>query len=111
MNKNKNDVRLNALSYGGLSLVDDADLPSADNVNSLVRTSGLGDYFSNDLSKVLAGETASTGIFISDSAEGVYGTSTTKDVETMVQMAHLRFAKPRFDKDAFEVLVLIWRII
>lgn len=105
VDKNKNDVQLNAVSYGGLSLVDDADLSSANYVSSLVRTSGLGDYSSNDLSKVLAGKTASTGIFISDISEVVYGSSSTKDAESMLQMTYLRFAKPRFDKDAYEVLV------
>ena len=105
VDKNKNDVQLNAVSYGGLSLVEDADLSSANYVNSLVRTSGLGDYSSNDLSKVLAGKTASTGVFISDISEEVYGSSSTKDVESMLQMTYLRFAKPRFDQDAFEVLV------
>ncbi|MBA6154017.1 M16 family metallopeptidase [Gelidibacter maritimus] len=103
--KNKNDVRLSALSYGGLSLVDDAKLPSANYVNSLVRSSGLGDYSSTDLSKVLAGKTANTGIFISNLSEGISGSSSTKDVETMLQMAHLRFVKPRFDEDAFKVLI------
>ncbi|MEO8773665.1 MAG: insulinase family protein [Gelidibacter sp.] len=105
VDKNKNDVQLDAVSYGDYSLVDDADLSSASYLNSLVRTSGLGDYSSNDLSKVLAGKTASTGIYISDISEVIYGSSSTKDAESMLQMTYLRFAKPRFDKDAFEVLV------
>lgn len=105
VDKNKNDVKLTAVSYGGLSLVEDADLSSATYVNSLIRTSGLGDYSSNDLTKVLAGKTASTGIFISDISEGITGSSTTKDVETMLQMTYLRFAKPRFEKDAFDVMI------
>lgn len=103
--KNKNDVKFNAYSYGGLSLVDDADLASANYVYSIIRQSGLGDYSSYDLKKVLAGKTASTRVFISGVSEGIYGSSSTKDVETMLQMAHLRFVKPRFDKDAFEVLI------
>ena len=105
VDRNKNDVQLNAVSYGGLSLVEDADLSSASYLNNLVVTSGLGDYSSTDLSKVLAGKTASTGIYISDISEVIYGSSSTKDVESMLQMTYLRFAKPRFDKDAFEVLV------
>ena len=105
VNKNKNSVQLNAVSYGGLSLIDDTDLPSAKYVSSLVGKSGLGDYSSNDLSKVLAGKTASTNVSISGITEGVSGSSTTKDVETLLQMVHLRFAKPRFDKDAYDVLI------
>lgn len=105
VDKNKNVVELRALSYGGLSLVDEAKLPSANYVSSLIRSSGLGDYSSNDLSKVLAGKTASTNVYISDISEDIIGSSSTKDVETMLQMVHLRFVKPRFDEEAFAVLM------
>lgn len=105
VNKSKNDVRFNAVSYGGLSLVKDADLPSAKYVSTLVGRSGLGEYSNNDLSKVLAGKTASTSISIGGITENVTGKSTTKDVTTLLQMVHLRFVKPRFDKDAYQVLM------
>ena len=105
VNKSKNDVKLNAVSYGGLSLVKDTDLPSAKYVSTLVGRSGLGEYSNNDLSKVLAGKTASTSIAIGGITENVTGKSTTKDVATLLQMVHLRFVKPRFDKDAYEVLM------
>ncbi|MEL0650763.1 insulinase family protein [Algibacter sp. TI.3.09] len=103
--KTKNDVNLNALSYGGRSLIDDADLPSASYMNGLVSGSGLGDYPRNDLSKVLAGKTARTNLSISNLTESVSGSSSTKDVETMLQMVHLRFVKPRFEKEVFDVLI------
>ncbi|WP_418603526.1 M16 family metallopeptidase [Hwangdonia sp.] len=103
--KNKNDVKLNAVSYGGTSLLEDAYLPSANYTSIVVQRSGLGDYSATDLSKVLAGKTASTGINISGLTESISGSSVTKDVETMLQMVHLRFVKPRFDQDAFKVLV------
>ncbi|WP_405609138.1 M16 family metallopeptidase [Polaribacter sp. Asnod1-A03] len=102
-NKTKNDVQLRALSYGGLSLIEDAHLASATYMNGLVSGSGLGDYPRNDLSKVLAGKSARTGLFLSRLTESVSGSSSTKDVETMLQMVHLRFVKPRFDKKVFDV--------
>ncbi|WP_242202377.1 M16 family metallopeptidase [Aestuariivivens insulae] len=101
--KNKNDVKLSALSYGGLSLVKDEDLPSAEYASAIAQESGLGDYSAVDLSKVLAGKTASTSVKISGLSEIVSGSSVTKDVETMLQMVYLRFVKPRFDEDAFKV--------
>ena len=103
--KNKNDVKLNALSYGGTSLLEDKDLPSANLMGNLVGMSGLGDYSSTDLTKVLAGKTASTNISVSGLSESISGSSVTKDIETMLQMVHLRFVKPRFDNDAFKVLM------
>lgn len=102
-NKNKNDVKLRGLSYGGLSLISDEDLPSANFTSSVVQQSGLGDYSVTDLNKVLAGKTASTSISISSLSESISGSAVTKDVETMLQMVHLRFVKPRFDINAFKV--------
>lgn len=101
--KNKNDVKLEAISYGGLSLVKNEDLPSAKYAATVVQQSGLGDYSVTDLAKINAGKTASTYIDISSLTEGIYGSSVTKDVETMLQMVHLNFVKPRFDKDAYDV--------
>lgn len=101
--KNKNDVKLEAVSYGGLSLIDDENLPSAKYASNVVQQSGLGDYSSTDLIKILAGKTASTYVGISNLTESINGSSVTKDVETMLQMVHLNFVKPRFDADAYQV--------
>ncbi|MCG1037305.1 M16 family metallopeptidase [Polaribacter sargassicola] len=99
----KSNVTLKAISYGGLSLIKDSDLASAAYINNVVSGSGLGDYSMNDLSKILAGKTARTNISISDITESVTGNSSTKDIETMLKMVHLRFVKPRFDKDVFAI--------
>lgn len=104
-NKNENEVKLNAISYGGTSLLNDSLLPSAALTGNLVQFSGLGNFSRTDLPKVLAGKTASTVINISDLSESVSGSSTTKDVETMLQMVYLRFKKPRFDEDSYKVLM------
>lgn len=103
--KNKNDVKLNAISYGGTSLLNDADLPSASLLGNVVQYSGLGDYSATDLPKILAGKTASASVSLSGLSENVSGSSVTKDVETMLQMVHLRFVKPRFDEDGFKVIM------
>ncbi|PRZ28152.1 M16 family metallopeptidase [Flavobacterium granuli] len=100
----KNNVLFEAASFGGNSLLKDADLPSAAMVSNLVGMSGLGDYNSTDLAKVLAGKSAKSRISISELEETISGMSTTKDVETMLQMLHLQFVKPRFDEDSFKVL-------
>lgn len=84
--KNENDVKLNAVSYGGNSLLDDSLLASAALTTGLAQFSGLGDFSRTDLPKVLAGKTASTSVLISDLSESVSGSSSTKDVETMLQI-------------------------
>ncbi|MFC2110754.1 M16 family metallopeptidase, partial [Bacteroidota bacterium] len=103
-NKQKDKVSLSAMSYGGLSLLDNEDLASANFMTKLVRSSGLGDFTSTDLRKILAGKTASVNIGLGDISEFLFGASNTKDTETMLQLVHLNFVKPRFDEQAFEVL-------
>ncbi|WP_413999061.1 M16 family metallopeptidase [Flavobacterium sp. W1B] len=100
----KNNVLFEAASFGGNSLIKDADLPSAAMVSTLVRMSGLGDYNATDLSKVLAGKNANSRVGIADLEENISGMTTTKDIETMLQMLHLQFVKPRFDENSFKVL-------
>lgn len=104
VDKQKNSVSLNAISYGGNSLLKDEDLPSANLMGNLIQMSGLGDYSATDLPKVLAGKTAQAGTRLGETTESVVGSSTTKDVETMLQLVHLRFVKPRFDEEAYKVL-------
>ncbi|WP_111309631.1 M16 family metallopeptidase [Confluentibacter sediminis] len=104
VDKDKDRVSLYAASYGGKSLLSDEDLPSADLLENLISMSGLGDFSATDLRKILAGKTANVGIELGDISESLSGTSNRKDVETMLQMVHLYFVKPRFDKQAFQVL-------
>ena len=102
--KQKNTVAFNAISYGGNSLVSNEDLPSANVMSSMIQKSGLGEYSATELPKVLAGKTASMQPGLSETTESLNGASSTKDVETMLQLAHLYFEKPRFDEQAFQVL-------
>ena len=103
-NKNENTVSLNAISDGGKSLILNEDLPSTDLLENLIQMSGIGDYSPTELKKVMAGKTASADVSIEELTESISGSSVTKDVETMLQLVHLRFVKPRFDEQAYQVL-------
>ena len=105
VNKNKNEVSLLAFSDGGTSLLATKDLPSAGILESVVSMSGLGVFSAIELSKVLTGKRASVYFGIDGLSEFMSGSSTTKDVETMLQLANLRFTKPRFDKTAYNVFL------
>ncbi|QVY65014.1 pitrilysin family protein [Polaribacter sp. Q13] len=104
VDKQKNTVSLSAVSYGGKSLLKVKDLPSADLMGNLLQMSGLGDYSATDLPKVLAGKTASASPSLSETSESITGNSSTKDVETMLQLTYLYFENPRFDEQAYKVL-------
>jgi len=102
--KNKKEVQLRAESYGGASLYLPKDFPSVNRAASLAGMSGLGSLSNIDLEKVLTGKKASTSVEIGNLTESVSGSSNLKDVETMMQMVHLRFEKPRFESNMFALL-------
>ncbi|MDO5968469.1 insulinase family protein [Flavivirga aquimarina] len=103
--KSKNDVQFRAISYGGLSKVKDSDLPTAQLLGNIISLSGLGDCSATKMSKLLAGKTTTTHIHLSNLTESMSGVSTTKDVETLLQMIYLRFVSPRFDINAYQTFV------
>ncbi|MBK0368316.1 M16 family metallopeptidase [Flavobacterium agrisoli] len=102
--KNKNDVKLKAESFGGISLYNPKDYPSVSRATNLAMMSGIGSLSSNDLDKVLKGNTANASVDIDNLTESVSASANVKDIETMMQLVYLRFMKPRFDEDKFALL-------
>lgn len=94
-------VVLSGTSPGGTSLVPDSLMVSAGFATTAVGVGGLGEHNAIDLRKVLTGRTASASVTIGDRTEGVFGSSSMKDIETMLQLVYLRFTAPRRDSSAF----------
>jgi zinc protease len=94
----KNDeIRFKAFSPGGTSLYSDADFQSAAHASALVESMGLGNYSPSDLEKLLSGKLVGTESYIAERSEGLYGSSTPKDLETALELIHLYFTSPRRD--------------
>ncbi|PXY45994.1 M16 family metallopeptidase [Flavobacterium hydrophilum] len=102
--KNKKEVELKAESFGGISLYEPLDIPSASQSANLAMMSGVGELSNIDLEKVLKGKIANSAIGISSLKESVSGSANLKDIETMMQLVHLRFVQPRFDAEMFALL-------
>ncbi|RXM46908.1 pitrilysin family protein [Flavobacterium sp. YO64] len=102
--KNKKQVNLVAESLGGMSLYKTEDLPSAYRSTSLAMMSGVGDLSSVDLEKVLKGKIANSFVTINSLKEQVTGSANVKDIETMMELVHLRFVQPRFDAQMYDLL-------
>ncbi len=97
----KNDeILMSAYSAGGHSLYSDDDYQSADNAGSIIGNSGLGEFSNVDLEKLLAGKNVAISPYISELEEGFSGSCRPEDLETLLQLTHLSFTKPRKDKDA-----------
>jgi len=99
-----NEIAFSAWSKGGVSLVPDADFPSAAVAASWARMSGLNGFTATDLQKKLAGKTVEAGPWIDESYEGLYGSSSVADLETLVQLVSLQFSSPSFDSAAWSSL-------
>jgi zinc protease len=100
----KDNVILTGYSLGGSSLYETDMLPSA-SMLPLVNEYGVGDYDNVTLRKMLAGKDASVNVSLGEITEGINGSSSPRDFETMMQLMYLRFEKPRFDKEAHAALM------
>jgi zinc protease len=101
----KDNVILSSYSLGGSSLYETNMLPSAFMLPNIIGFYGLGDFDNVTLQKMLAGKKATAGVSLGEITEGINGSSTPKDFETMMQLLYLRFEKPRFDKDAHSAIM------
>jgi zinc protease len=96
------EILMSASSPGGHSLYDMDMYYSASNSDGIVAQSGVKDFSVTVLDKYLADKNASVSPYIGSLTEGFSGSSTPKDVETMLQLTHLYFTAPRQDQEAFQ---------
>ena len=99
------EIVFQAFSPGGSSLVSDADYPAVSSATGAVTAGGLGKFNAIDLRKALTGKVASASPSIGELQEGMGGSASKKDLETMFQLIYLRFTAPRMDKEAFDAQV------
>ena len=98
----KNDeIRLNAFSFGGGSLYDPSDIMSVQMAGQVMSQMGVGEFNAIDLNKFMTGKTASVNAGIGLYDESVSGFSSIKDLETFMQLLHLKFTTVRKDEAAF----------
>ena len=103
----QDEILFYAFSQGGYSLVATADLPSAALATDVVELGGLADMSATDLQKALTGKRVSVSPSISAYNESVTGSSTIKDLETMLQLNYLYFTAPRRDEESYQTLMSI----
>ena len=99
----KNDeVLMTAFSPGGHSLYSDDMYASASNAARIVDQSGVGEFDAVQLDKKLAGKTVSCSPYISELWEGMNGSASPDDLETMFQLIYLYFQHPREDESTLQ---------
>jgi zinc protease len=103
----QDEIRFMGRSQGGLSLVATEDLASAALASSVIELAGIADMNATDLQKALTGKQVSLSLSINAYTEGLDGTSTIKDLETLLQLNYLYFTAPRRDEESFQTLISI----
>jgi zinc protease len=94
-------VLLEGTALGGTSMVEDAQLASAEAVGAIVAESGFGGHSAVQLEKLLAGRVASVAPYFQDRHHGVSGSSTVADLPTALDLAVLAMTAPNRDPAAF----------
>ena len=97
----KDEILFRAFSPGGTSLASDADYVPASTAAQVVAAGGLGRFSSADLRKVLTGKIANVTPTIGELEEGLAGSASPRDLETLFQLIYLRFMQPRADPAIF----------
>lgn len=97
-----NEILMAAFSEGGASLYPAKDYPTIATQSQIWDANGLSKFSVTDLQKLMSGKQASVNPVIGAYGENMNGSSTVKDLETMMQLVYLNFTAPRYDKPAFE---------
>jgi zinc protease len=97
----KDEILFRAFSNGGTSLVNDTDYIPASTAVSIVTQSGIGKMNLIELQKFLKGKIVNVSPYIGELAEGINGSASPKDIETMFQLIYLNFIAPRLDSSSF----------
>ncbi|MCB9208456.1 MAG: insulinase family protein [Ignavibacteriales bacterium] len=101
----KNDeILFNSYSYGGNSLISDDDYMSGSSAAEIINESGVGEFNNIELDKKLTGKVVRVNPYISGLYEGISGSVSPEDIETMFQLIYLYFTAPRNDLEAFQSL-------
>jgi len=96
----EDEILFEAYSFGGNSLIDIEDLPSADMTTTIVSQSGVGDFDNISLQKMMAGKVLNLNPYIGNTTQGFNGSTSPQDLETFMQLLYLYMEYPRFDEEA-----------
>ncbi|MBR2113415.1 MAG: insulinase family protein [Prevotella sp.] len=101
----KDQVLLRGEGFGGEALYGEEELPNLRMFGDVIEASGLGNFSHTELEKALAGKIASASMYMSNYREHINGSSTPKDVETMLQLVYLYFTNINKDQKSFDNLM------
>jgi zinc protease len=105
------EIIMQATSPGGWSNSNLEDHQSAAMAAGLVQQGGVGAFSTIDLQKALAGKAVRVTPSIGQNTEGMSGSASPQDLETMLQLVWLYFTAPREDETAFQAFIAQGRAV
>ena len=104
---NDSQILFQAFSKGGNSLVPIKEYLNGSFAADIVTSGGIADFNNITLQKILTGKNAGVYPYIGSISEGLSGSTTPKDNETLFQLLHLYFTQPHKDKDSFDAFITL----
>ena len=96
-------ILMSAFRSGGSSTTD--AFRSAEYATVFTEQMGYGELSAADLGRVLAGRALSVSPFVSTYEEGFSGSASVEDLETMLELLHLKMTAPRRDEGVYQALM------
>ena len=97
----KDQISMRLFGKGGTELYPDEDVPNFSFIRSAITGAGVGDFDEVTLRKMLTGKIVRVAPNVSDEIQSISGTSSVKDLKTMMELTYLYFTSPRKDTVAF----------
>jgi zinc protease len=94
-----------AVSYGGLSILDDQDVPSGDAAADYLELSGLNGFTAAEVTRLLAGKNLAITPSVNAYDTRLSGSGASRDAETFFQLVNLYFTAPFFTDAAWNRLL------
>ena len=102
----KNDqILMSAVRPGGKNNYGLSDKYNAEYMIPIITSMGVGDFSPVDLKKYLSGKTVGVAPTFGSTSDGMRGSSSVKDVETMMQLTYLYFTDPRVDTSLYKSFI------
>jgi zinc protease len=100
-NFKENEIKLYAVAKGGISTVDESKAATIKFLDYGMSQHGLGTYTALDLQKYLQGKQANVGLDLSRYYRSVVGSTTVKDLPTLMELLYMTFVDYNITEDEF----------
>lgn len=98
----EDQVLFRCASKGGRHILNDEDFFKTNRAIGGLTQAGIAGLTNQELKKITTGKIASVKPYIANHVEGMYGSSSNKDLETLFQLINLNFTSLNKDDKAFE---------